>query len=257
MKRILPIFLVSLVVLCRSLAQGAQLEAESPGAKPPDAMPTVDAILDRYVQALGGRETIEKLTSRVMKGTIDLPATGESGTMEVYRKAPNKRMYVTKIPSFEGVIQQGFNGTVGWSMHPWEGLRELSGAELASARRDADFFKELRLKDSFSRVTVVGKVKVGDREAYVIEASPSEGNPEKMYFDMETGLLLRSDVPVETPDGKSRIDSTFEDYREVDGMKISFTIRQTSPDFDFVIKFGEVKHNVPIDEAKFEKPAGQ
>jgi hypothetical protein len=50
--------------------------------------------------------------------------------------------------------------------------------------------------------------------------------------------------------------NVFEDFRDVEGVKRPFTIRQTSPDFDYVIKFTEIKSNVPVDDSKFEKPRG-
>jgi hypothetical protein len=48
--------------------------------------------------------------------------------------------------------------------------------------------------------------------------------------------------------------STFEDFKEVDGVKLPFSVRQTTPDFDYVIRYSDIKYNVPIDDSKFEKP---
>jgi hypothetical protein len=102
-----------------------------------------------------------------------------------------------------------------------------------------------------------GKEKVGDREVYVIEATPEEGGAEKMSFDTQTGLLIYTDVERERPQGKIRVETHFEDYREVDGTKLPFTMRQSSPNLSFIIRINEVKHNIPIEDAKFNKPATQ
>ncbi len=75
--------------------------------------PTVDQILDKYVQALGGRDAITKLTTLTMKGSISNPSTGETGTVEIYMKAPNKRLALINIYA-EGLDERGYNGKAGW-----------------------------------------------------------------------------------------------------------------------------------------------
>ena len=225
-------------------------------AKPADAMPTIDQILDKFVQALGGKAAIEKLTSRVSKGNFEIPAMGAGGPIEMYAKAPNKNLVIINIPGF-GTIQQGFNGTVAWAQEPTSGLRELSGAELASAKRDAEFYADIKFKEMYSKMTVKGKEKVGEKEAYVVEAIPTEGAPQKIYFDTQSGLVLRQDREVESPQGKMPVEVYLEDYKEVDGIKLPFTVKQVTPSISFTIKIQEIKHNVPVDDAKFNKPSGQ
>ena len=81
--------------------------------------PTVDQILDKYIQALGGRDAITKLTTLTMKGSISNPSTGETGTVEIYMKAPKKRLALINI-SAEGLDERGYNGTAGWYLDPDE-----------------------------------------------------------------------------------------------------------------------------------------
>ena len=106
-------------------------------------------------------------------------------------------------------------------------------------------------------MTVTGKQKVGEKDAYVIEAKPTEGSVEKWYFDAQTGLLIRLDAERESPQGKMPTETYLDDYKEVDGVKIPHTVRQTTPMFTINIKTEEVKHNVPVDDAKFNKPAAK
>jgi hypothetical protein len=228
---------------------GSASEASSQAAT---AAPTLDQVLERYVQAVGGKAAIQKLTSRTMKGAVENPATGETGSLEIYRKAPNKEVSTLNIPSW-GLSTRGYNGAAGWTFNPDSGPGDMSAMELAAMKLEADFYRDLRLKDLFPNMTLTGTEKVGDGEAYVVDA-PQPGGSEKLYFDTRSGLLVRDDVPAETDGGKTTIQSILEDYREVDGVKLPFTVRQNSPDFDFVIKYTEIRHNVPIEDAKFEKP---
>jgi len=220
-----------------------------------DSTPTVEQVLDKYIQALGGKAAIEKKTTLVIKGTVDVPSTGETGAMELYKKAPNKEMQMISTPS-NGPSQRGFDGASGWNWDPDSGPSDMSPADLMAIKLESDFYRAVRLKDLYPKMSVKGREKVGEREAYVVDAPRPDGTSEKMYFDVQNGLLVRSDVPIEVPDeGRTIVTSQYEDYREVNGVKVAFTIRQTSADFDYVIKLSEVKYNAPIDDAKFKKPS--
>jgi len=229
---------------------------EADTAKATTAEPTTDQILDKYVQAIGGRQAVEKITSRVAKGTFEISAMGLKGEIEVYAKAPNKTLRIQHL-SGVGEILDGYDGKIGWSQSPMMGLREKSGDELAVIARSSDLHAPIKTRQLYSKLEFKGKEKVGNRETYVILATPADGAPVKMYFDTQTGLIARTDMTIETPEGQLQIETTVDDYREVDGIKIPFTMRQESSASSAVIKLTEVKHNVAIDDAKFNKPSGQ
>jgi zinc protease len=242
------------VLLCLAVILVLKSQAGWAGPAAADSMPTVDQVLDKYVQALGGKATIEKMTTVVITGKVDVPSTGETGSMETYRKAPNKEMQMINVPS-NGPSQRGFDGTAGWNWDPDSGPSDMNPADLAAMKLESDFYRDIRLKELYPKISLKNKEKVGDREAYVVEAPHEDGSSEKMYFDTESGLLIQSEVPIDVPDeGKTVVNSKYEDYREVEGLKVPFTIRQSSADFDYVIKVSEVKYNVPVDDAKFKKP---
>jgi zinc protease len=251
MKRILSIVLLCSAVAVTTLAQGKEKPADP---KPAAALPSVDQILDKYVQAIGGKAAIEKLTSRVSKGSFELPAFGASGTVEIYEKAPNKTVAIINVAGF-GVVQEGFDGKVGWAQDPQSGLREKSGAELAASKLEAEFQKPIKIKQLYAKIVVKGKDKVGDKEVYVVEATPAESSTETWYFDTQSGLMLRQDADRESPQGKQNVQVFLDNYKEVDGVKLPFAIHQITPAFTIDIKIEDVKHNVPIDDAKFVKPA--
>jgi zinc protease len=267
MKRALWASMIMWIAAAISLAQEtrpkpeatpseAQLktEAKAPEDSAAEPLPTVDQILDKYIEALGGREALEKITSRQAKGSFDLPAMGASGTLTMMAKAPNKSAMTIDIPGF-GVVQTAFDGTMGWENNPMAGMRELAGKELAARKRDSAFNGELKFKELYQKIEVRGKEKVAEKDAYVIEATPPEGSVEKMYFDARSGLLVRHDAERESPQGSAVLETYFGDYREVDGIKVPFTIKQVMPQFTIQIKFDEMKQNVDIEDAKFTKPA--
>lgn len=244
------IALLSFVIVPVALAQGQQKAATD---SKPAAMPTADQIVQKYVEAIGGKAAIEKQKSRVTKGSFELAAFGASGTLEIYEKAPNKSVSIANIAGF-GVIQEGFDGKVGWAQDPQSGLREKTGAELASTKLDSEFLKPIKIKELYPKIVVKGKDKVGDKEVFVLEATPVESSVETWYIDTHTFLMLRQDAERDSPQGKQAIQIFMENYKDVDGVKLPFGLRQVSPAFTIDIKIEDVKHNVPIDDAKFTKP---
>jgi zinc protease len=227
----------------------------SAGAGPQVAgtSPTVDEILDKYVRALGGKAALEKISSRVMKGMLDNSGEGTSAPAEIWAKAPNKYFAKADVPDY-GAIEEVLDGDKGWTQNPDSGFQSMTPSELAVAKRDYDFYREIRLKEHYPKMTVAGKDQVGDRDTFVIEAKPSSDPAERLYFDAESGLLLKRDYERVTFDeGIVLFEATFEDYREVDGVKVPFVVRRKTPDYTLTYRFSEVKLNVPVDDAKFQR----
>ena len=190
-----------------------------------------------------------------MKGSFDIEAMGVSAPVEIFAKAPNKNALKIDIPNM-GVVNRIFDGATGWESNPMSGLRELSGVELAQMKRSSDFYANINLKKQYAKMEVKGKEKVGSYETYVIEAAPAEGSPEKLYFDVNTGLQVRHDVEADGPQGKMTAEIYMDDYKDVDGVKIPHTMKQVNQMMTWVMKITEIKNNVEIDDAKFNKPSG-
>jgi photosynthetic reaction center cytochrome c subunit len=215
-------------------------------------LPTVDQVLDKYLLAIGGKTAVEKLKTRVMTGT----QTGADGTaipIETYQEAPDK--VVSILTAKNGVMMSGYNGTVGWVKNQ-RGQRQLGGAQLAAMKHGADFYGDIKLKELYPNLEVVDHEKVGDRETIMLASQPSPNIITKLYFDKQTGLLLRILTITQTVIAPIPEQLDFSDYKEVDGVKLPFTIRQSSVDDRNVWtrKYTEIKHNVPVDEAKFNMP---
>lgn len=217
-------------------------------------MPSANEIFARYQRAIGAPEVLRKLTSRVSRGTFGLIVAGITAPLEFYEKAPNKTLTVIELPGF-GTILQGYNGTIAYEQQPQSGLRELSGKELAKVKRGADFYDDLNLKAHYTKLVVTGIETVGAIQAYCVEGTTPEGDIEKLCFDKQTFLLVRKDESSVTAQGVFPVQIYIEDYREVDGIKIPFASRFSNPSIGNIeVKLTEVKHNVAIEDSKFDKP---
>jgi hypothetical protein len=225
-------------------------------AKVVETLPSADEVLNRYVEAVGGRGAVAKLKTRVMRGMREA-SQGRSWPLEITVKEPDKYLMVVNIPE-QGEIRQAFNGKTAW-VKSSQGLRELNARELITVKQSIELSKAIKISEPFPRMIVTGKEKVNDREAYVLEYKPAEGVTEKLFFDVQTGLLLRrltskSTVLVPIPE---QID--FEDYREVDGVKLPFTIRISNIDtyFSLTRRLTEIRHNSVVDDAQFNMPSAK
>jgi hypothetical protein len=219
--------------------------------RPPN--PTAEQILDKYYQALGGAAAIEKLQSRVSKGTLINNAGVEVG-YELNQSGPDSALAVLTTPQ-GGVIERAFNGTKGWEKSE-RGVRDLTDAELSYLRRYSLLYNDIKLKDQFSRVSFGGKQKIDGRDVYALRATTTGGKRETLFFDVETGLLVRRTSATTTPIGTIPEQVDFADYKDVDGMKLPFTVRFSSvePTYSAVRKYTEIKLNVSIDPKRFNRP---
>ena len=228
---------------------GMESAAKSAETKSSDA-PTAEHLLDKYVQAAGGEAAIDKVHSRVMKGTIDF--SGMSLPIDIYAKDPLKRISFTHMAEGENVT--AFDGREGWlgmSGHP---LREMHGSDLDGAGIDADLHLATHFKQIFSETRTEATEKIGDHEAYVV-AGQREGKPPiRLYFDKESGLLVRLVRFGETALGWLPTQINYADYRDVDGVKVPYRWTLSRPNGRFTIQVNELKQNVPVDDGKFAKP---
>jgi hypothetical protein len=213
--------------------------------------PSGDDLIDKYLKAVGGAAAVDKINSRVMKGTITF---GDRNVpIEIFAKDPDKRVSFTHTPDGDNIT--AFDGHEGWLGVPGHPVRDMHGPDLDAAAMDADLHFAEHLKTLFSEVEVRGAEKVGDHEAYFVVGRRGEKTPVRLYFDEQTGLLVRLVRFGETPLGRLPTQIDYADYREVGGVKIPFRWTLARPGGRFTIQLTDVKQNVPVDDAKFEKPA--
>jgi photosynthetic reaction center cytochrome c subunit len=229
-------------------------EAKKPEGKSESAEasgPLAEPLFDKYLQAVGGVAAIDKISSRVMKGTITF---GDSNVaIDIFSKDPDKRASFTHTPDGDSVT--AFDGHEGWLGIPGHAVREMHGPDIDGAAMDADLHFAAHLKTMFSEVKVRGTEKVGDHDAYLVIGKRDGKTPLQLYFDVQSGLLVRLVRFGETPLGRMPTQIDYADYREAGGVKIPFRWTLARPSGRFTIQLSEVKENVPVDDAKFAKPA--
>ena len=253
------------VVTCNTCHRGnskpvgipAIAEANAPASaentnKDTAKLPTADALIDKYIQAAGGADAIQKVSSRVEKGTMS--AQGQQFPIEIYAKAPDKRVSLMHLPN-GGDSVTAFDGGSGWLGSPGRPVREMHGGDVEVARLDADLHFPTQIKQIFKELKTDGTEKVGDHETYVVTGTRDGQPPVHLYFDEQSGLLVRMVRYVDSPLGLNPSQVDYADYRASSGAKIPYRWTLARPSGSFTIQVQDVQQNVPVDDAKFNRPA--
>ena len=225
-------------------------EAGKKAGEPKASLPAAEVLLNKYLTAVGGAEALQKITSRVQKGTLTAFG-GQHFPMDVYSKAPDKRFSVMHLQGGDSVT--AFNGKQGWLSVPGR-VHMMSAAENDAVRIDADLYFPLHVKTVYQKFRVDAGEKIDGHDTYVV-VGRSEGQPPlRLYLDKETSLLLRLIRYAETPLGRNPTQIDYADYRDADGVKIPFRWTLARPGNRFTIQVEQVQQNVPVDDAKFVAP---
>jgi photosynthetic reaction center cytochrome c subunit len=242
--------------------------AAAAAAKPP-ALPAADDVIAKYVAALGGEAAIRKVTSRVVVGTLDYGEVGGAGGVEeakavpfeLDQKSPNMSVLFDRDP--KDTTASGYDGTAAWIQNAAGKVGDLTGAKLGRAKRNADLYEPLDLKKEYLRMNVASIEKIDGHDTYKVLAL-AQGEPAtELYFDTQSGLLVRKIFYDPNPVGQDPTNVDYSDYRPTpDGVKFPYTIKSYSlpPDSrgaDATMHITNIQENVPVDNGKFAKPAAR
>jgi hypothetical protein len=253
MKPVALLLTTVLLTLQLSCIRSEPTTQSHPTASPPPTeQAIIDQILYRYEQALGGKDAIAGITSYKLKGTFDL--SGMTGTIEGWRKEPGKTLSVIQFPGL-GTLKKGFDGQTHWVQTPGGTFSQSNPQEIAEMERDAEVYSAGRIKSLFESMKLENKARLSGRDVYVIEGKPAKGPAEKLFFDVQSGLLVRWDMARrEENRGTVFVKVHLDDYREVGGLKVPFKVRFAFESFNFIITLQELQNNIAIDDAIFRKP---
>lgn len=214
------------------------------------SLPSADQLLDKYLSAIGGTDALQKITSRVQKGTLTAFG-GQHFAVDVYSKAPDKRVSIMHLQGGDSVT--GFDGRQGWLSVPGR-VHTMSAAENDAARIDADLYFPAHLKALYQKFSVDSGEKIDGHDTYLVTGRTEGQPPLRLYLDKESGLLLRLVRYAETPLGRNPTQIDYADYRDANGVNVPFRWTLARPGNRFTIQVEQLQQSVPVDDAKFAPP---
>jgi hypothetical protein len=215
--------------------------------------PSGEKILDLSIEKSGGAAAYARAKSVVMTGTVEMMGHSISGPVAVYEK-DGKSYTEIELPGI-GKVEEGFDGTVAWESNSIQGPRVKDGEERAMAARDARMSQLSSWREIYTSAKTVGSEDVNGKPAWKVIAVPKDGKPETMYFDKESGLLVRSAQVVTMAMGEIPVEAELSDYRVVQGIKTPFTMTQKAMGQVMTMHFEKVTYNAEIAPDRFDLPA--
>jgi carboxyl-terminal processing protease len=203
--------------------------------------PEADTIMERYIKAIGGREALSKLKSRVSVGVCTYPFQGLSGKVVIYEQAPDKRSTEIDVPSL-GVMRVVYDGKRAWMQNSMMGFYEYKGRMLSDLRRDFDFYKITKYRELYSEMIYKGAIDTAQGRVEILEVATHDGFRDELHFDARTGLLVYG--------GGTQLS----DYRQVGDVKIPFLMVVPMAGLEIRIQLQQVSHNVEIKAEAFNEP---
>jgi outer membrane lipoprotein-sorting protein len=226
------------------------------------AAQTADEIVEKHLAAIGGREALGRIRTRVSTGTVTVttPVGDLNGTVEAFAKAPDKSRTLIKVDVSAlgaGIVtnDQRFDGTTGYVIDSLNGDRDVAGAQLDALKNNGFPTAWLDYKTRGHAVALIGKEMLGDRPVFVVEVTPKTGPKMRSWVDAETFMILKTSMTVDAP-GLGIVEQIMEfgDYRTVDDVKVPFLVKSINSAQTVTGVLSDVTHNVEIDEASFRKP---
>ena len=218
--------------------------------------PTADQILDKYLQAIGGAAAAAKLTSFTAKGTyMGFDTDFAKVPVDIYAKAPGMRAMV--VHTLAGDNTTTYDGHEAWvaAVDKPVPLMPLVGDDVDGARADASLAFPARIKQNFTNWKVgFPAITINDRPVSVVQGSTPAGIAIKLYFDKQSGLLVRQTRYMNTIIGFVPAHVEYSDYRDVAGVKVPFHLVSTWVDGQSTTELTAVQPNTPLADSKFAKP---
>lgn len=222
---------------------------QAPGA------PSADEILDKYIAAVGGAERLGRLTSFVAKGTSSgYGPEAAPRAVEIFAQAPDLRS--TVIHTLNGDSTTTFDGRAGWVAAPLRPVPvlALNGGALEGAKLEAELSFPGRVKQVMSRWRVGLLTTIDDHDVQPVQGTTAGGAIATLYFDAESGLLVRLIRYSDSAVGRIPTQIDYMDYRDVSGIKMPFRWTMTWLDGKENFAMSELQLNAPVEAAKFARP---
>ncbi len=226
---------------------------------------TVDQVLAKYLQALGGQPALQNAKTRVMTGTVTNRDLTTSNVTITEKSTGEARIELATQPN---PTIRATNGTAAWQIGggggPGGGVnpRDIAGFQAQQGFRLADFSLPLRLKEKYQNLSVKPVYETVDgKPVVVLTGSPYPNVTEELAFDRESGLLARRTLTSGSAGGfgimalGEQID--YSDYRDVNGIKVPFAVRHSTWNAVTTEKMSDVKINTPVADTIFAKPVPQ
>jgi len=218
------------------------------------ALPNAEEIVERHIFESGGPEAYEMLRTQQITGTLTFVARNIEARTET-RAASGGRYYQSTDIAGLGKQEEGSDGRIAWDRSPAIGPRVRPRKSPGTLGITLDAAGVIAWRLLIAQVRTEAEEQIDDHDCYRVRLVPRDGSGDMIrWYDRATGLLYRSSLAARTDMGEVPVVMTFEEYRDIAGVKWPTRIRTTASGQDTVFAADEVKLNEPLDDAVFDVP---
>jgi predicted Zn-dependent peptidase len=208
---------------------------------------TAQKVIENSIEARGGRENLSQIKD--IQETASVSMGPRTIVIKTYREKPNK-MAIKTMMNGSVVQEQVFDGEKGHVTAMGQ-TQELSGKQLETIEFQARMHKFLRYDELGVKLSLEGTETVEGKTAYKVKVTNPDGVVRYDFFDVDSGLKVKTKQTITSPQGERTSTQTFSDYREVNGVKFPFR-RDVSGMRSMTVKVDSIKVNDGIEEAVFQ-----
>lgn len=214
---------------------------------------SADDILKKMIDAMGGRNTLEKIKDTTISGTMDLTQMGLSGALTIYQKEPNKARFDIEVMGM--VITQACDGEIAWMVNPQTGMTEEMPEQAAEYMKRESIGNSVFLDPKKFGITFTykGKENIEGKDYLVLEQAFADGFTTTMFIDPETYLVFKGKGKTLNNMGvEVEAETFFSDYKEVDGLMVAHSLLSFQDGEEFMtLTITEVKFNSELEDSLF------
>ena len=214
-----------------------------------DKLPTAEEIINKYIEATGGKKAYEKIQTRVIKETMEVLQPEVKVALTTWQARPNKKLSRVKSES-QGNLEKGTDGKTAWFIIENRGERIITGPEKADYFREASFDTFIGWQDRYLTAECTGIEDADSTSCFKVVMTPEEGNPQTYFFALDSYLILRSEMQI----GKQKVTTYYLDYKEVDGIMIAHKKKQIFGDVTRFVTIETIVQNEKFREDLFRVP---
>lgn len=174
------------------------VEVDEPAKALPANLSAQD-VVKKHIQATGGKAAWKKITDMTL--VMQMEMQGMKIDIKTIHKTPNKMMLMLNMMgnSLQKIV---FDGTKGYMSQQGQ-KKDMDAKEVAEYSEEASMHKELDYLNGKYKLALKGIEKVDGSDAYQVEVTKASGDIVTEYFDVNSGLKVRTNETEESEEGKS------------------------------------------------------
>lgn len=209
----------------------------------------VEDVINNYIKAIGGKAALDKVEN--IKTDLTLSASGQSFDATILQKKSPNKFKLTLSMMGQAFQQQIYDGTNGAMIQQGQTMK-LEGKQLDGLKEQAIMFPELDYLNGDYELELKGIEQIDGNDAYKLIVIAPSGNKVTEYYNVESGLKIRSIGVLESPQGNITQTTDYSEYKDAGGILMPHVMQQSMGPQNIKMTIKDVKVNGGIDDAAFE-----